>query len=571
MKIGLRANLLFVFFILFGSLIVFRLFYWQVLASSSLKSKASEQHWVSFEVPASRGEILASDGFPLAKNQEAYLLYASIPELKESPSEIAKKISPIIDTLGNETSLKETEEMVISKLEKKDLVWVAIKHRVSAENRRRIENLAIDGLGFEEEKIRGYPEGTSSAQLLGFLGSDAGGNQKGYFGVEGYYDLELQGRSGFLRREKDATGKPILIGQALEEKQTNGRSLVTTIDRTVQFIASEKLKLGIEKYEAESGLLVITDPQTGAILSMSSYPSYDPEKYFLYDKSFYLNPIISSSYEPGSTFKVIVMASALNEGVIDKNTVCDKCSGPRVIYEDEIDNWNNEYFPNTTMADIILHSDNVGMTFVADRMGINKLFSSLERFGFGKSTGIDLQEESVLPLRKKEDWKEIDLATASFGQGVAVTPLQMIDAVSVIANGGKLMKPYVVKKVIGENGESEIKPKVVGKIISPKAASDVTEMMVRAVDAWADRWGKPQGFRVAGKTGTAQVPVAGHYDKDRVVASFVGFAPADNPRFAMLVALREPKTSPWGSQTAAPLWFDIARELLVYYGVLPGM
>jgi len=302
---------------------------------------------------------------------------------------------------------------------------------------------------------------------------------------------------------------------------------------------------------------------------MASLPNYDPAYYWKYDKSLFPNPVIASSYEPGSTFKVLVMAAAIDSGVVSPETRCDKCSGPRNISGYTIRTWNDKYFPNSTMTEIIQHSDNVGMVFVSEKLGKEKLLAYIKNFGFGKPTGIDLQEEVSPPLRPDSEWKPIDLATASFGQGIAVTPLQMVRAVGAIANKGKLVKPFVVKKIIGEDKEKEIPLPEGVQVIKASTAAIITEMMVNAVDNGEAKWAKPKGFRIAGKTGTAQIPVAGHYDEEKTIASFVGFAPADEPKFVMLVTLREPTSSPWGSETAAPLWFDIASELFTYFGILP--
>ena len=566
MSSGWRINLLLVFFVLLGGLIGYKLFYWQVLKSEELAAAAERQHWVSFEIPARRGDILAADGFPLATSEEAFLVFASIPDLKEKPEVIASKITPLISDGGE---ISETEKMLKQRLGREDLVWVPLRHKVSRQTKENLEKLNISGIGFEEEEKRDYPEGSISAHLLGFVGLDINGKDKGYFGLEGYYDLELRGQPGFVRREKDVLGRPILIGESKEEKRINGKNLLTTIDRSVQLIVGENLKKGVRAYGAVSGSVVVMDPKNGAILAMASLPNYDPSFYWKYDKSLFPNPVIASSYEPGSTFKVLVMAAAIDSGVISPQTLCDKCSGPRNISGYTIRTWNDKYYPDSTMTEVIQHSDNVGMVFVSEKLGKEKLLTYIKNFGFGKPTGIDLQEETSPPLRLDGEWKPIDLATASFGQGIAVTPLQMVRAVGVIANKGRLVRPFVVKKIIGEDKEKEISLQEGVGVIKASTTAIITEMMVNAIDNGEAKWAKPKGFRIAGKTGTAQIPVAGHYDEEKTIASFVGFAPADKPKFVMLVTLREPTSSPWGSETAAPLWFDIAKELFTYYGILP--
>lgn len=566
MKQNWRINLLGLGFLFAGLLVGYRLCYWQVLHSEELAAAAEKQHWVTFEIPAKRGEILASDNFLLAGNEQAFLVFATPDDLKEKPEKIAAQLAPF---LTGDTVLKETEEMIKQRLNRDDLVWVPLQHKVSRETKETLEKLKIAGIGFEEEQKRSYPESSSAAHLLGFVGSDINGRDKGYFGIEGFYDLEIKGQSGFLKREKDASGRPILVGSSQEEKQTDGRTLQTTVDRVVQFIIEEKLKQGLKRYGAISGSVAVMEPKTGAIFAMASLPTYDPANFSQFERQLFPNPVVAFSYEPGSSFKVLVMAAALNEGVVTPETRCDRCFGPRQVSGYTISTWNEKYFPDSTMTEVIQHSDNVGMVFVGEKLGSQKLVEYLKKFGLGQITGIDLQEESSPALRRGLEWKEIDLATASFGQGVALTPIQMLRAVGAIANKGIIVKPFVVRKIIGGKGSNEVSIKEGKEIIKPATALMMTEMMVNAVDNGEAKWAKPVGYRIAGKTGTSQIPVAGHYDKEKTIASFVGFAPADDPKFVMLVTLREPTSSPWGSETAAPLWFDISRDLFTYYGILP--
>jgi cell division protein FtsI/penicillin-binding protein 2 len=560
-----RLNFLFACFLLAGFLIIGRLFWWQVVLGEKLTAAAENQHWISFEIPAARGKIFARDGFPLVTNQEAFLVFASLPDLTKGPTEISEKLAPILEPADPST----ISGLIKERLNRQDLVWVPLKHKISSQTKKIIEQLEIKGLGFSQESKRDYPEGSAAAHLLGFVGSDINGVDKGYFGLEGYYNLELRGQAGMLRREKDASGKPILVGEVKEEKQKNGRDLLTSIDRAVQFMVEEKLRQGLERYGAKSGSVVIMEPKTGEILAMTSHPAYDPAFFGQFDKNLFPNPVVASSFEPGSIFKVLVMSAALDEGVVKPETRCDKCSGPRNIAGYTISTWNDKYPPSPSMIEVIQQSNNVGMVFVGEKLGIPKTVSWLQNFGLGQPTGVDLEDESTPKLRPYPEWKDIDLATTSFGQGIAVTPLQMVRTVGAIANQGKLMRPFIVKKVISEEGVSEIQPKVTKEVIKPTTARVMTEIMVNAVDRSGAKWAKPKGYRIAGKTGTAQIPLAGYYDKEKTIASFVGFAPADDPKFVMLVTLREPTSSPWGEGTSAPLWFDIAKELFTYYGILP--
>jgi cell division protein FtsI/penicillin-binding protein 2 len=311
------------------------------------------------------------------------------------------------------------------------------------------------------------------------------------------------------------------------------------------------------------------DPKTGSILSMASYPNYDPAKYNEYEESMYKNPIVAESYEPGSTFKVIAMSAALEEKLVTPSMTVDE-GGPVRIGDYSIRTWNNQYHGNITISRVLELSSNVGMVTVGKKLGVDRFNAYIRMFGFGQLTGIDLEDESTPQLRDAKEWGEIDLATATFGQGIAVTPVQMVRAVAALANKGVLMEPHIVRELRDDGTRAvSIRPKIVRQVVSEATAKIMTEMMVSAVESGEARWAKPKGYRIAGKTGTAQIPVSGHYDEEKTIASFVGFAPADDPRFVMLVTLREPSSSPWGSETAAPLFFAIAKDLLSYYNIPP--
>jgi len=572
MKSTTRLHLLLFCFLLIGFLILSRLFYWQVLNFEQLAAAAEEQHFISLEIPASRGRILAADEFPLVTNKEAFLVFASIPDLEESAEEIAAQLAPLFATPSARLAI---EEMMKERLKREDLVWVPLNHKVARETKEAIEKLNLAGIGFEEEEKRGYPEGSSAAHLLGFVGSDISGRDKGYFGLEGLYDWQLRGRPGMVHQERDALGRPILIGGFGQEKSEDGRDLVLFLDRAVQFIVEEKLKWGIEKYGAKAGSVVVMDPQTGGILAMASYPDYDPAEHVKFAKETYKNPIIADLFEPGSIIKPFIMSAALNEEVVTPKTECDRCGGPRVIGEHTISTFNDEYFPNSTIAEVIEHSDNVGMVFVAEKLGHEKVYEYLAKFGLGERTEIDLEEETSGDLRPKDEWRKIDLATAAFGQGVALTRMQITRAFSALANQGKLLQPLVVKKILTPEEEIEIQPKEAYQVIKPQVAKMITEMLVSATEKSPLRFPRNRipelnGYRIAAKSGTAQIPVAGHYDPEKTIASVIGFAPADNPRFTILVSLTEPTARPWGSDTAGPIFFQILKELFIYYGIQPG-
>lgn len=476
----MRIFLIKIFFISFLFAIAVRLFYWQVVQAEFLQSQAENQHFTDTKIDAVRGNIFFSDGSILASSNPNFALYGLPKEIQNDQKiTVAYSLAKILIEDSDE-QVDIVAKDLLNKLSQ-DLYWVSLKKNVTNDQKTQIEKLNLQGIGFDQNNARFYPEGSSSAHLLGFLGLDAKGANKGYFGLEGYYDGELKGIPGLVRNEKDALGLPILIGNFFTNDARDGKNLVLNIDRSVQYVVERSLRAGIEKFGAKGGSVVVMDPKTGGIVALAAYPNYDPSSYFNYPEAYFKDPVVADQYEPGSTFKVLVMAAVLNEDLVKPDTVCDICAGPISIGTYNIKTWNNEYYPNTTLKDVIVHSDNTGMVFVARKLGLDKFYSYIEKFGFGKSTDIDLQDESVPDIRLKKDWREIDLATASFGQGIAVTPMQMISAVSAIANGGKLMEPHIVKSLNDDKSSYEIKPKIKAEVLKPSTTQMIKEMMVAAV------------------------------------------------------------------------------------------
>jgi len=554
-----RVSTAFICIVIFYLLIISRLFYWQIIAGEKLSLEAASQHYLELTLPAVRGQILASDGQPLVMNQPAYLIYATPKDISDKAN-FAKQMSAVLNL--------ESQKLLLQ-LNEPGKVWVLLAHKVPEALVVKLQQLKLLGLGLEKEPRRFYPEASSSAHLLGFVGADQNGKDRGYFGLEGFYDRELRGKDGRLRLEKDARGVPILVGEAQRIEAENGRNLVLWLDRSVQYFVEKRLQEGIKKYGAKEGSVVVLDPLTGGVLAMAAYPAYDPAGFTEFDNALYKNPIVGDSFEPGSTFKVIVTSGGLNEKAVTVETTFTE-GGPLVVGEYTIRTWNDQYHGRINLTQVLQYSSNIGMVQVAQSLGKRKMLEYLRAFGFGETTNIDLEDESSPELRPERDWREIDLATVSFGQGIAVTPMQMVRAVGALANDGWLMKPQVVRGIVDQAGRRfELKPQRLRQVVSSSTAKIMTEMLVNAVEQGEAKWAKPKGYRIAGKTGTAQIPVAGHYDEKKTIASFVGFAPADNPRFVMLVTLREPSSSPWGSETAAPLFFNLARDLFEYWGIPP--
>ncbi len=548
-------------------LISVRLFYWQIIRGPKLASLANRQHQDIVVLNSNRGDILDSNLNLLAGTRILYHLYAYKPQFDNDQSIYTSSLAEILTTHLATSSAQDREletlttQNFLTKRLSIDSNWISLKHYLTRQQKEKIEDLKLAGLGFEEEPVRFYPEASNSAHLLGFVGDDLAGQPQGYFGLEGYYDRQLRGREGRILAEKDALGNPILIGRFNLLKNISGRSIVTTIDKNKQFLIEKGLEEGLIKYQARAGNVILMETNTGRILAMASLPNYDPSHFQDFAKESYKNPNIADLFEPGSIFKILVMAAGVNEGLVDPNTTCDICSGPLTIGQFTVKTWNEEYRPNATMTDVLVHSDNIGMVFVAKKLGGEKFIEYLRRFGLGQLTNIQLQEETTGVVKDKNDLKEIDLVTQSFGQGVALTPIQMVSAANTIANNGLYISPTIVDHLISDDKEIVVDPPASRRVISEEASKTIRLMMVDAVNLGEAKWSKPKNLDVAGKTGTAQIPIQGHYDPTKTIASFIGFYPSRNPRYTMLVTLTEPQTSQWGSETAAPLWFNLATRI----------
>lgn len=555
-----RYRIVLVFFTFVFAVILLRLFYWQVVKADELSKIGQMQYGKSIRIEPLRGEIKTSDGFPIVANKISYLIYAD-PKAVRNKNEVSLILSKELDR----------DEASISAQLSQDLYWVPLGRGVESDKKDEIEKMKLDGIGFEKEFTRFYPEASMAANLVGFVGRDDNGNTKGYFGLEGYYDRLLRGKESSAVQINDAFGRPILARVNNEDSfGIDGNSLVLNIDRSIQFLAERELKDGIEKYGAVGGMIGIINPKTGAILAMTNFPSFDPREYQEYSDLDYKNSFISNLYEPGSTFKPLVMSAAFNEKLLTPESRCPICSGPVPVGGYDLHTWDDKYYPNSTMLEVIQHSDNTGMVYTAQKLGLDRMLKYINLYGVGKTTGIDLEGEVSPDIKAKDDWHAVDLATTGFGQGISVTPIELMTAFSSIANDGVMMEPQVVKSVVDVDGkETRIEPKPLGRTMSPETAKVMSEVLVNAVEKGEANFARIKGYRVAGKTGTASIPVAGKYDPTKTVASFIGFAPAENPKFLMLVILDRPTARIYGAETAAPIFFAVAKDLFSYYGLGP--
>ncbi len=557
--------------------VIVRLGFWQLYKAQELQIQAANQYERPVTKKAYRGEIRTSDGYTLVGNTTKYQIIARPFSLKADPTFLSEQILSVVSPPPNASpsailTWKTTFfENVKGKLSDSKKKWVSLATGVSQEEYEKLRSLLGNTLEYQPMPARLYPEGTLSAHLTGFLGQKDDGSPVGYFGIEGAYDREL---SPVLQKnivQTDAVGHPIATLADEERESRNGRTVQLTVRRDIQHIVETKLADAVRNYGAESGDVIVMDPFTGAIIAAASYPTYDPSRYNEYPQERYANPIIAHGYEPGSTMKVLTVAAGIDAGVITPDTHCDICSGPIRIGAYTIRTWDEKYHPGTTVQEGLTHSDNTAMVFVGRKLGGQAHYEYLQKFGIGVKTGVDLQGEAAPLFRPLRDFGELDAATATFGQGIAVTPLQMLTAVNTIANGGVYMRPFVVQKVWSQDEEYTISPQVLRRVIATQSARIVASMMQTAASNGDARWTLPRQYPIAGKTSTAQIAIHGKYDENLTIASFVGFSPVENPLFSMHVRLVKPQVSIWGSETAAPLWFSIAKDLFVIYGIKQTM
>jgi len=417
--------------------------------------------------------------------------------------------------------------------------------------------------------VRYYPQNTLASHLLGFIQAD----RTGVYGLEEYYNAFINERGVGLLERVTAPLNELPVPTRRFLPSAVGKDLVLTVDRGVQWIIEEELRSGIAKYRAQSGTIIVMEPQTGAVLGMANWPDYDPNQRATSQADYarFANVAISAIYEPGSVFKIVTMAAGLDTGVITPTTVMTD-SGYIIVGQRSIYNSDRRANGQVTVTDALARSLNVVTAQVADEVGRDHFYQYVRRFGFGERTGIDLAGEvpGLLKTPGHEMWSLSDLGTNSFGQGLAVTPLQMLNATAAIANGGMLMRPYVVGARIEDGGVLYTQPEILGRAISPATARDLTEMMVATVDI-GNSAARVNGYRIAGKSGTAQIPDKGGYLKDATIVTFVGFAPADDPQFVLLVKLDQPDPaiSQWAAYTAAPVFAQVSRRLFDHLNIPP--
>ncbi len=567
--ISRRLSFLRLVFIIIALVVAVRLFSLQVLSRDFYETLAANAHDVLEKLVPARGDILIEDAdgklYPVATNRDTYQIFAEPRNVKE-PGKVAEILAPMLALDKDELEKKLTGNGLYAPIAR------GVKEDLENQILSELEKIKAVGVHATREPARVYPEAGMGGHLLGFVGANEKGERSGRYGIEGYWNKELAGTPGSIAAEKDIGGRLIPVADNQISPAADGANLVLTIDRTVQFYACDKLKEAVLKHGADSGSVVIIEPKTGDIIAMCGTPDFDPNNFSqVKNIADFNNPATFNQYEPGSVMKAITMAAAIDQGKV----------GPKTTYEDTgevkigpftIRNSDGKAHGVQTMTQVLEMSLNTGAMFAARSVGGDAFRDYLEKFGFGAKSGIELDKEASGDLSSLKKKGDIFLATASYGQGITVTPLQLAYAYGALANGGTLMAPRLVSKIIWSATHAEERPpKQLRQAVSPRTATLVGGMLVSVVENGHGKKAGVPGYWVAGKTGTAQIPRqdGAGYESDATIGTFAGYAPVEDPRFAMVVRLDRPRDVQFAESSAAPLFGDIAKFILQYYHIQP--
>ena len=560
-----RIRLVFAIVLAGAALIIARLFFLQVVSGEYYKTQASRQQNFSQILTPRRGEIYLSDRkgnlLSLASTKEGYLLFINPQKIKE-PEAVLAKLNPLVP-LERENFLKRAA--------KTGDPYEVVAHRLGRAAALAIEELEIEGVGIVPEEWRTYPLKSLAAHVVGFLGYKDD-ELIGRYGLEHYFEDELRGNDGYLDADLSAGGVLLELGKNLFEPPEEGHDLVLTIDPNVQVFFEKKLKSIQEKWNPSRGGGIILDPQTGKILALAAFPSFDPNTYGeTQDLATFINPMVENIFEFGSVFKPLTMAAALNERVLTpQTTYFDK--GYLILDGYKIENFDQKGRGETTMQKVLEESLNTGAAFAAGKLGKENMRKYFTAYGLGEKTGVELPGEVAGNLSNLSSKRDVEYATASFGQGVSATPLEFARAIAALANGGKLMKLYLVERIVRPGREDVItEPEVVREVLTPETSETISKMLVKVVDdALLGGTVKFKRFTAAAKTGTAQIPLkdAKGYSEE-YLHSFFGWAPGFDAKFLVFLYMEKPQGVRYASQSLGPSWAEITQFLLTYYEIPP--
>jgi cell division protein FtsI/penicillin-binding protein 2 len=555
----------------FLAIVVFgRLFQLQVVEGKTYKILASDQHEVQAQLVPRRGTLYVQDRFdqalhPVAKDRDAWQVFMLKREMKpeEQATSTAVALGPVLGI---------PPEEILAKILSPTTTYAVLAREVDADKSDEVKALKLPGIGVTKVLARFYPEQGLGGHVFGFVGQDDAGKRVGKYGVEGSLNQDLSGTYGNLSIEKDARGRRLSIGTTDLSYAVDGSDVVLTLDRTIQYEACRHAAAAVQRFQADSASILVLDPKTGEIWAMCSAPDYDPANVRkIEDVGILNNPATFAQFEPGSTFKAFTLAAGLDAEKINPGTTYED-KGEEKIDTFTIRNSDKLAHGTQTMSQVLEKSLNTGTIFVQRLLGKEAFKSYMVKFGFGQKTGIEVSAEASGDLRPLDKKGPIYAATGSFGQGLSVTPIQMAAGFGALANGGKLMKPHLVREVIRPDG-TVIKTPIeeVRQAVSARTSRLIGGMLVGVVEKGHGKLASVPGYYVAGKTGTAQIPDprGGGYLEGATIGNFAGYAPVDNPRFAMYVVIVKPRTVQFAESSAAPVFGDMAAFLLSYLQVPP--
>jgi cell division protein FtsI/penicillin-binding protein 2 len=560
-----RISALVLFIFCLSLALVARLFVLQVMRRDISLALAEEQQNVSRELPSDRGEIFLSDAndlYPVAVNREYFLAYAVPADVRDRAQTVRHL----------ESALSLDSSFILEKLSKENDPFEILKRRLSDEEVSRMRELNLEGVSLLPETYRYYPGEHLAAQTVGFVGmkEDA---FAGRYGVEASFETSLKGEHGSLSNERDASGRWIPLSGKIFAPPEHGANIVLTLERVIQYEVEKILKEAVEGFHADGGTILVLEPKTGSILALASFPNFNPNEYSKVENpESFLNPAVSLSYEPGSIMKPVTMAIGIEDGKVNAAT---EYVDTGMVKEGGyvIKNAEEKVYGRSSMTRVLEESINTGVIFVERQVGNERFREYLKRFGFGEKTGVALPAEAAGNIKNLANTKRsIEFYTASFGQGITATPLQMVNAYAAIANGGVLMKPRIVRRMILSDGRvEEVAPEEIRSVVSEGTARAMGAMLRNVVVNGHGKRADVPGYEVVGKTGTAQVAKRGEkgYEEGMNIGSFVGYAPLSDPKFAVLVKIDNPKDVVWAESSAAPTFGKVMKFLLEYARIEP--
>ena len=558
-----------------AGVIGYRLYDWHVTQATKL-SKGTSAFLTRHEIDPRRGTILDRSGDVLAISRGTTRVIADPKKVNEETKE---KEEASIFTVARQLAdlLNLDAGTIVEKLGNPEARYAEIAREVLDEPAARIQSAInskdetnkLYGIWLEADKKRVYPNQELAAHVLGFVGESAArpNDVVGQAGIEAYYDDHLGGQPGLVSSDIDKDGRRIPIGRHSMQQPRHGSDITLAIDRTIQHIIEQELTTALKKYDAVAGSILVTNPTTGEVLGLANRPTFDPGLIHQYPLGPELkNRVSGSMYEPGSTFKLITMAAALHENLITPDSTHNN-PGEMEYGGLEFKNWDEKTYPNQTMTSVLQHSSNTGSIFVADKLGAQKFYQYVNKFGFGEPTGIEGvgEEAGIIRGYGDPDWYRPDLASNSFGQGIMVTPIQMAAAIGAIANNGILMAPRLARTLTHADGRVEqLDPSAVRRVIRKESAQTLIQMMEAAEHELSANLARVPGYRTAGKTGTAQIAEHGSYTDAAVIASYVGFGPLERPQVLALVIIEKPQKETYGALVASPTFAEIMRPIFSY-------